>query len=85
MAKSRVAPLRLSSIPRLELNAALVGSRLVSQIKEDLDLNIDGTYLWTDLLTTMCWIMSDDPRKFKVYVACRDGEILDQTESCSWR
>ena len=43
MAKCRVAPLKLVTIPRLELCAAVVATRLATTIKRELGLEIQET------------------------------------------
>jgi len=85
MAKSRVAPLRPTSIPRLELQAALIGSRLAAFVKDSVDLPITSTFMWTDSRNVLCWIRAEDPRRFKPYVAHRIGEIHEHTDSSTWR
>jgi len=71
------------SIPRLELQAAVIGSRLYSTTKENHELVIDDLYLWTDSRTVLCWLRSEN-RQFKQFVGFRVGEILEQTDVCSW-
>lgn len=47
-AKARVAPLRQSTIPRLELMAALMASRLAKTIHEELKEKPESVELWSD-------------------------------------
>ena len=54
-AKSRVAPLKTITIPRMELTAASVSAKLHKFLEEQLDLPIHRSVFWTDSL---------DPKKF---------------------
>jgi len=84
MAKSRVSPLRPMSIPRLELQAAVLGCRLAETIRKNHDIKILETYYWTDSKTVICWLRSE-VRKFKQFVAFRIGEILENSHVQNWR
>ncbi|GFW26507.1 DUF1758 domain-containing protein [Trichonephila clavipes] len=55
-AKSRVAPLKLLSIPRLELMACCVGVRLVNSILKALNMPDLKVTLWSDSTTALWWI-----------------------------
>uniref|UniRef100_A0A915B5K6 DUF5641 domain-containing protein n=1 Tax=Parascaris univalens TaxID=6257 RepID=A0A915B5K6_PARUN len=55
MSKSRVAPIRGITIPRLELMAALIGSRLLNFVKGQLK-RTGPTFLWSDSQATLHWI-----------------------------
>ncbi|GFS65295.1 integrase catalytic domain-containing protein [Trichonephila clavipes] len=55
-AKSRVAPLKLLSIPRLELMACCVGARLVNSILKALNMPNLKVTLWSDSTTALWWI-----------------------------
>ncbi|XP_055681872.1 uncharacterized protein LOC129789246 [Lutzomyia longipalpis] len=82
--KSQVAPIKTTTIPRLELNAARLLSRLVEKLKESwshLQLNI---YAWTDSAIVWYWLQGD-PHRWKLYVANRTSEILDVIPASSWR
>ncbi|TPP67129.1 WDFY family member 4 [Fasciola gigantica] len=48
LAKSRGAPLKSITIPRLELAAAVVSAKLVAFAKDELSLPIDSVTFWTD-------------------------------------
>ncbi|KAL0151955.1 hypothetical protein M9458_052762 [Cirrhinus mrigala] len=83
-ARSRVAPKKQQSVPRLELCAALSGAQLAKVLQTELNLPIRQTILWTDSTTVLTWLQSDSCR-FKVFVGTRIAEIQDLTEKHSWR
>ena len=47
-AKTRVAPLKQQTLPRLELCAAVLAAQLAQRIKGDLQVKNQPVFLWTD-------------------------------------
>ncbi len=84
IARSRVAPKRQQSMPRLELCAALAGAQLAKLVRNEMTLSISQTILWTDSLTVLEWIKSESCR-YKVFVRTRVSEIQELSDHRSWR
>ncbi|XP_062541852.1 uncharacterized protein LOC134209845 [Armigeres subalbatus] len=82
-AKTKVAPLKPLSIPRLELQACIIGCRLIETICSALNLAVEARYFWTDSTTVLSWIKSDS-RRYHPYVAFRVGEILNTSNVDEW-
>lgn len=82
--KTRVAPLKYISIPRLELQSAVLGTRFLQSIEKSQKFKINRRYLWTDSKTVISWIRSDH-RKYQQFVAHRIGEILENSDQNEWR
>ena len=84
MAKGRLAPLDPHlTIPRLELMAALIGSRLMNFIQDILHLEKPTVLYWTDSTDVLFWLRNRKPRK--IFVENRVTSILQLTEPEQWR
>lgn len=77
MAKSRIAPLKMMSIPRLELMACCIGARLARVVTDSLEVKDLPVYFWTDSTTVLYWIKSDE--LWSTFVQNRVKEIRQIT------
>ena len=83
MGKSRVAPLKPVTVPRLELTAAVCSVRISQQLRRELCYHIDQEYFWTDSKVVLGY-KSDESRRFHVFVANRVQEIQNSTSVEQW-
>ncbi|XP_075989157.1 uncharacterized protein LOC142986969 [Anticarsia gemmatalis] len=84
MAKAKVAPLKLTSIPRLELQAAVMGTRIAETVIEEHEKKPDKRVFWTDSRTVLTWIRTGS-RSYKPFVAHRLAAIEESTKVNEWR
>lgn len=83
-AKTKCAPLKILSIPRLELQAGVLAVRLLNTIRQAHNIRVDKVQMWTDSQTVRQWVHSSE-RRFVPFVAHRVAEILESTNAAQWR
>ena len=85
MARTRVAPLKTKTLPRLELMAAVIGARLAKFIKSSLTpLCTDiSTFLWSDSQIVLHWLNSH--KTLKQFVTSRVQEITESFPYTMWK
>ena len=86
--KSRVAPklkghISAVTIPKLELNAAALLTKLVDKVKTCIDIQIDDTFYWCDSQAVLSCLFATDKR-FPVYWTNRLAVILGMSDSQQW-
>ena len=72
-AKSRIAPLRIPTLPRLELLGILIGARCGNLLEKELKLHNVQKFLWTDSTCNLQWLTSTKP--MPVFVKNRVKEL----------
>ena len=82
--KTRVAPLKSLSIPRLELMSARILVTLMDTVKNALSsqVKIDSVKFWLDSKTALFWIYNQG--EWKNFVQHRVNEILRLTRKEDW-
>ena len=83
MSKSKVAPLKTCTIPRLELQAAVLAVKVDSLLKRELDIEFDQSFFWTDSEIVLKYIRNDS-RRFHVFVANRVSLIREYSDPKQW-
>ena len=63
--KSRVAPLKYITMPRMELLAATLSVKMSALLKRELQMNYDKEIFWTDSEVTLGYI-NNESKKFKI-------------------
>ena len=81
--KSRLAPVKSVSIPRLELTAAVLAVRLDVLVRKEIDLPVGSSYFWIDS-TAVLYCIKNSTKRFPVFVANRLAIIENHTSVEQW-
>ena len=73
--KTKLAKLENSTIPRLELCAALLLAKLLSSVGKTVDIPANKWYAWSDSSIVLAWL-DGNPRQHPVYVSNRVRQTL---------
>ena len=83
MAKSRLAPLKEMTIPRLELQAATLATRQDALLRRELGVDLAHSQYWTDSTIVLQYISNTEAR-YHTFVANRVAEIQEATQPEAW-
>ena len=84
LGKARLAPIKAVTIPRLELTAATVSVCLGETLKKELDDKPETVQYHTDSIIVLRYI-TNDRKRFQVYVANRVQLIRNLSDPSQWR
>ena len=79
-----MAPLKQLTIPRLELQAAVLASRLAKTIQEESRIKFKDFTFFTDSTIKLAWILSTSG-SFRPFVSSRVGVIQGNSNPSQWR
>ena len=82
--RSRVAPVKYVSIPRLELTPATLSVKISMMLKEELDIHISSELFWTDSQVVLGYI-NNASRRFKTFIANCVQFNQDHTDVQQWQ
>ena len=81
--KSRTSPINKKTLPRLELCAALLLTKLLEMVQKALNFSFNDYFCWSDSTITLHWI-NTPANTLKTFVGNRVSEIQTKTDPKKW-
>lgn len=82
--KSRVAPIKVQTIPRLELTAAVISVAMSNMLKQEVGYSDIEEHFWTNCQVVLGYI-NNEARCFHTFVANRVQKIHLSSSPQQWR
>ena len=82
LGKARVAPMKVMTVLKLKLQAALLAACLKREICRALTVTVDKVFMWTYSTIVLQWTNSTN--KHQIFIANRVCEILENTSVDQW-
>ncbi|XP_042632019.1 uncharacterized protein LOC122148737 [Cyprinus carpio] len=83
MGKARVSPTKVTTIPMLELTAAVVAVQTSDMLRNELEIQDLKEFFWTDFTFVLGYI-NNDARRFHVFIANRIQRIRSSSKPEQW-
>lgn len=81
--RTRVAPVKQQSVPRLELMGAVLLAELTAEVAEVMKIPKSSIHLWTDSTVVLAWL-SSHPSRWSTFVGNRVSTVLSNFENTHW-
>ncbi|CAF1573915.1 unnamed protein product [Didymodactylos carnosus] len=78
--KTRLAPIKTLTIPRLELMPALIGVRILKFVEKELKIKIVKKYIWCDSKCVLYWIANKRLKSAFVENRLKEIRLCENTE-----
>ena len=74
---------KIITIPKLELQAAVIASRMKCKIVDESQITVNDIYFWSDSQTVLKYIKNQNQR-FSAYIMHRANEIKSNSNIADW-
>lgn len=81
--KTRIAPLKALTIPKLELCAAVMGAILINRVANIVNISLKNVFAFTDSTVVLCWL-SRPANLSKTFVSNRVQKIVEILPFSQW-